>query len=143
MADAAGRDQADSKPSGPNSSTSARAAELRATGLTYAEIGRRLGVSKQRIFSLLNGDHRASSRPVPVDESKNVLTTREVAFLLGVHENTVRRWAATGALESFRAGLRGDRRFERSVVQAFLGSIAPAKPRTDRPSLSADKPSRI
>lgn len=139
MADAIERDLANPKQPGQNSSTYERAAELRAGGLSYAEIGRRLGVSKQRIFSVLNGNPRAPARLIPSPESKTVLSTREAAYVLGVHVNTVRRWAAAGTLKSFRVGPRGDRRFERSVLKEFLGSLGSGKDHTDPLPTGADQ----
>ena len=44
-----------------------------------------------------------------------MLTTGEVAQLLHVHINTVRRWSDLGLL-----GTRGDRRFHREDVIRFL-----------------------
>ena len=49
-----------------------------------------------------------------------MLTANEVAHLLNVHINTVRRWSNQGALKTYRIGGRGDRRFERDDVVKFL-----------------------
>jgi excisionase family DNA binding protein len=49
-----------------------------------------------------------------------MLTTNEVARLLNVHINTVRRWNNSGILRAYRIGTRGDRRFERIDVLNFL-----------------------
>ena len=43
--------------------------------------------------------------------SPRLLTTGQVARLLNVHTNTVRRWDRQGVLKSHRIGDRGDRRF--------------------------------
>ena len=51
---------------------------------------------------------------------KTMLTTNEVARLLNVHINTVRRWSNNGALPGYRVGPRGDRRFERATVLNIL-----------------------
>jgi len=48
-----------------------------------------------------------------------MLTTSEVARILNVHINTVRRWSNQGALKSYRIGSRGDRRFRKGDVDAF------------------------
>jgi len=48
-----------------------------------------------------------------------MLTTSEVARILNVHINTVRRWSNQGALKAYRIGSRGDRRFRKDDVDAF------------------------
>ncbi len=49
-----------------------------------------------------------------------MLTTSEVARILNVHINTVRRWSNQGALKSYRIGSRGDRRFRKDDVDALF-----------------------
>jgi excisionase family DNA binding protein len=49
-----------------------------------------------------------------------MLTTSEVARLLNVHINTVRRWSNQGVLKTYRIGSRGDRRFHREDIVEFL-----------------------
>ena len=49
-----------------------------------------------------------------------MLTINEVARLLNVHINTVRRWSNQGALKSYRIGSRGDRRFRQEDIENFL-----------------------
>jgi excisionase family DNA binding protein len=49
-----------------------------------------------------------------------MLTTSEVARLLNVHINTVRRWSNQGVLKTYRIGSRGDRRFSRDDLAEFL-----------------------
>ena len=51
-----------------------------------------------------------------------MLTVTEVAHLLGVHMNSVRRWADIGLLPCYRLGLRGDRRFRPDEISSFLTS---------------------
>ena len=53
-------------------------------------------------------------------EINPMLTTSEVARLLNVHINTVRRWTNCGVLRTYRIGSRGDRRFERVDVTNLL-----------------------
>ena len=49
-----------------------------------------------------------------------MLTTSEVARMLNVHINTVRRWSNQGVLKTYRIGARGDRRFHREDITSFL-----------------------
>jgi excisionase family DNA binding protein len=49
-----------------------------------------------------------------------MLTTSDVARLLNVHINTVRRWSNQGTLKTYRIGARGDRRFRREDIANFL-----------------------
>ena len=49
-----------------------------------------------------------------------MLTISEVARLLNVHINTVRRWSNQGILKAYRIGSRGDRRFQREDIAGFL-----------------------
>ena len=53
------------------------------------------------------------------DESE-YMAISETATLLQVHTNTVRLWANKGYLKCYRLGKRGDRRFKRVDVVAFL-----------------------
>jgi len=49
-----------------------------------------------------------------------MLTTSDVARLLNVHINTVRRWSNQGVIKAYRIGSRGDRRFRQEDVASFL-----------------------
>ena len=49
-----------------------------------------------------------------------MLTVQDVARLLHVHVNTVRRWSDLGLLKTYRIGHRRDRRFTRQDVSEFL-----------------------
>ncbi len=49
-----------------------------------------------------------------------MLTTSEVAYLLNVHINTVRRWSNLGILKAYRLGSRGDRRFKQEDITSFF-----------------------
>lgn len=53
-------------------------------------------------------------------DGKRLLTVSEVARLLYVHPNTVRRWERLGFLVAYRIGPRGDRRFREEDVLQFL-----------------------
>ena len=49
-----------------------------------------------------------------------MLTAGDVARLLNVHINTLRRWSNKGIIKMYRIGPRGDRRFRREDVASFL-----------------------
>ena len=49
-----------------------------------------------------------------------MLTVKDVAHLLHVHVNTVRRWSDVGLLKTYRIGHRRDRRFTPQDVSEFL-----------------------
>ncbi len=49
-----------------------------------------------------------------------MLRARDVAHLLNVHINTVRRWSNQGILKAYRVGSRGDRRFRQEDITSFL-----------------------
>ena len=52
-----------------------------------------------------------------------MLTVREVARLLHIHVNTVRRWSDQGIIKSYRITNRGDRRFKREDIAVFLAEF--------------------
>jgi excisionase family DNA binding protein len=54
------------------------------------------------------------------NHSNGLLTARQVARLLNVHVNTVRRWNDRGILKAYRIGPRGDRRFNKADIDIFL-----------------------
>lgn len=54
-----------------------------------------------------------------------MLTVREVAQLLHIHTNTVRRWSDRGVLKAYRITQRGDRRFRREDIARFLAEFNP------------------
>jgi len=49
-----------------------------------------------------------------------MLNVRDVAHLLSVHINTVRRWTNHGILHAYRVGPRGDRKFRQEDIASFL-----------------------
>jgi len=53
-------------------------------------------------------------------ETDPLLTVGEVASLLRVHCNTVRKWSNLRILPSFRIGPRRDRRFRQEDIDTFL-----------------------
>ena len=52
-----------------------------------------------------------------------MLTVKEVAQLLSIHVNTVRRWSNQGIIKSYRITSRGDRRFRREDLARFLAEF--------------------
>jgi excisionase family DNA binding protein len=54
------------------------------------------------------------------DEIMPMLTVKDVAVILNIHVNTVRRWSDQGILKAFRITSRGDRRFRRQDIFDFL-----------------------
>lgn len=54
------------------------------------------------------------------EDMDNMLTISEVAQLLRVHVNTVRRWNNQGIIKAYRIGPRGVRRFRQQDVSIFL-----------------------
>lgn len=57
------------------------------------------------------------------DQMSNMLTVREVAELLHVHPNTLRRWSNKGRIRAYRINPRGDRRFKREEIVRFLKEL--------------------
>jgi len=53
----------------------------------------------------------------------DMLTVREVARLLHVHPNTLRRWSNNGRIRAYRITPRGDRRFRREEIARFLAEL--------------------
>ena len=53
----------------------------------------------------------------------DLMTGGEVAAFLRVHIASVRRWARSGQLRGYRLGGRGDWRFHRKDVMAFLSGL--------------------
>lgn len=67
-------------------------------------------------------DYLTSPRHDQDLQSVIMLRPGQAAKLLGIHVNTVRRWADAGILTSVRLGSRGDRRFGKKDVQKLLTS---------------------
>ena len=53
----------------------------------------------------------------------DMLTVREVAQLLHIHPNTLRRWSNKGRIRAYRISPRGDRRFKREEIANFLAEL--------------------
>ena len=75
----------------------------------------------------LAGDRKATVEPMNVPARKpqapdigSLVTTAEVAAMLHVHANTVKRLGDRGDLPFFRVCSRGDRRYRMVDVEAML-----------------------
>jgi excisionase family DNA binding protein len=53
----------------------------------------------------------------------DMLTISEVAQLLHVHPNTLRRWSNKGRIRSYRINPRGDRRYRLRDIEDFLAQL--------------------
>ena len=90
---------------------------LKQEGLSNTRISVALGISRQRVGQIVKAgglSRRAVSSP------EALLSTAQVARLLNVHINTVRRWSNRKMLPSYRIGTRGDRRFRWVDIQRLL-----------------------
>jgi len=66
-----------------------------------------------------------------------MLTASDVARLLNVHLNTVRRWSNQGVLKAYRIGSRGDRRFRQEDITYFLSQETKMNNRRRAPAWKA------
>ena len=81
--------------------------KLREDGLSYAEIGRRFGISRERVRQIVKTkSSKVSSREIILN-SEVMLGVADVSNILGLHGNTVRRWSDKGMLKVYRIGARG------------------------------------
>ena len=53
----------------------------------------------------------------------DMLTVSEVARLLHVHPNTLRRWSNEGRIRAYRINPRGDRRYRLRDIEGFLAPL--------------------
>ena len=59
---------------------------------------------------------------ITFETRSKLLTSKEAAAVLCVHENTLRRWSDLGIIPTFRLGSRGDRRYFEADVRSYLES---------------------
>lgn len=88
---------------------------MRKAHYSYNTIGSKFGVSGERVRQIINN----TGQVVKANVEKNSLATRDVAQILSIHPNTVRRWANVGILQSYRIGSRRDRRFRREDIEGL------------------------
>ncbi len=62
-----------------------------------------------------------------VSRNETLLSLQEVAGLLHVHSNTLRRWSDSGKIPSIRINTRGDRRYRKQDISLFLDFYNPWK----------------
>jgi excisionase family DNA binding protein len=67
------------------------------------------------------------NRIVISDQLDGLLRISDVAEMLHVHPNTLRRWSEQGKIEAYRIGPRGDRRFRQSDISGFIAESNPFK----------------
>lgn len=60
-------------------------------------------------------------------DDNSIMTSGEVARYLKVHLGSVRRWTRSGELKGYRLGKRGDWRYLRKDVIAFLDDHSNAR----------------
>jgi excisionase family DNA binding protein len=61
------------------------------------------------------------------DRIDKMLTPREVAELLHIHTNTLRRWSDKGRIVAYRINPRGDRRYRLQDIDYFLAQFNSAR----------------
>jgi len=57
------------------------------------------------------------------EQLEPMLTLNEVANLLHVHANTIRRWGNAGILKAYKINSRGDRLILKTDIDLFLASM--------------------
>jgi excisionase family DNA binding protein len=81
---------------------------------------RRVTIMQRERNTIADIDMNQGQGPARRDSKPRLLAVRHVAELLGIHESTVRMWADTNVLESYRIGPRQDRRIPIESVQRIL-----------------------
>ena len=60
---------------------------------------------------------------ISLNEMRPMLTVKDVARLLNIHVNTVRRWSDQNIIKSYRVTSRGDRRFRQEDISLYLAEL--------------------
>jgi excisionase family DNA binding protein len=68
------------------------------------------------VLSNAKGWAKMIAKSNEIDPNDRMLTVHEVAYLLHVHQVTVRRWEKNGALPSYHVGPNGSVRFKRKDI---------------------------
>jgi excisionase family DNA binding protein len=69
---------------------------------------------------------------VDYERMDKMLTPREVAALLHIHPNTLKRWSDKGRIVAYRINPRGDRRYRLQDVDHFLAQFNRARDSASR-----------
>jgi excisionase family DNA binding protein len=100
---------------------------LHKRGLANTVIAQMVGVSRQRVWEVLHPkeNNRRNSMAAAVRSASTKAQTSPMsisgaAAILGLHPNTIRRWADEGLIPCFRLGPRQDRRFEQQSVMEIM-----------------------
>lgn len=81
-------------------SRDAEVTSLRKAGFTYAEISRKMGLSRERIRHIMAAQTKARKNSAR-DNPNALLTTSEATKLLNIRANTIRHWSNKGMLETY------------------------------------------
>lgn len=92
---------------------------LKRKGMTYAEIARMFGTTREWVRQIIN-KRTALSPGTARHSADSLLTIGEAARMLNVHTNTLREWGKKGFIDTYRVGQRKDRRFRLQDVLAFM-----------------------
>ena len=85
----------------------------------------RIGLRGDRRFSVKDVEEYLQKQPrrnFRRRKEDRWLSVREASLRLGVHPNTLRRWANNGQLKAKRIGTLGERRFSEQEVERYLQS---------------------
>ncbi len=96
-------------------------------GSTHCNPWRRVYIdSGEQITKRINAKGKITMHPNAYgkDPQNRMLTVNEVGQVLHVHPTTIRRWEKQGLLKSHRLGPKGNVRFERQDIAAFVDATS-------------------